>query len=71
VDYSLWIHLGFAVPTPLLWIFVIVQAWRKFPRPAAPNEYSRRHKRWAWLATGGLAATAVTGWTFYYLAFVA
>jgi putative membrane protein len=71
VDYSLWIHLAFAVPTPLLWIFVIVQALRKFPRPAAPNSYSQRHRRWAWLATVELAMTSATGWIFYYLAFVA
>ncbi len=71
VDYSLWIHLVFAVPTPLLWTFVIVQALRKFPRPVGPNEYSRRHARWAWLATTWMVLTAVTGWIFYYLAFVA
>jgi uncharacterized membrane protein YozB (DUF420 family) len=71
VDYSLWIHLTFAVPTPLLWTFVIIQALRKFPTPAAPSEYSRRHARWAWLAAIGMSLTAVTGWVFYYLAFVA
>lgn len=71
VDWSLWIHLCFAVPTPLLWIAVIVQALRKFPDPPAPNHYSRRHARWGWAATIGMTMTAVTGWVFYYLAFVA
>lgn len=71
VDKVLWIHLAFAVPTPLLWIVVIVQALRKFPKPAAPSEHSRQHTRWAWTASAGMALTAVTGWTFYYLAFVA
>ena len=71
VDKCLWVHLAFAVPTPLLWIFVIVQALRKFPTRPAPNEHSRQHIRWAWLATAGMALTAITGWTFYYLAFVA
>lgn len=71
VDYCLWVHLSFAVPTPLLWLFVIVQALRKFPDPPAPNAYSRRHTLWAWLATAGMICTAVTGWLFYWIAFVA
>jgi putative membrane protein len=68
---ALIIHLCFAVPTPLLWIYVIVQALRKFPAPPAPGEHSQAHSRLAWLAAGGMLLTAVTGGTFYYLAFVA
>lgn len=71
VNYSLWTHLCFAVPTPLLWIFVIVQAIRRFPKPAAPSEYSRSHILWARIAAAAMVLTAVTGWLFYYLAFVA
>ena len=71
VDYSLWVHLMFAVPTPLIWVFVIVQALRRFPNPPAPIGYSRRHARWGWLATAGMFLTAVTGWLFYWMAFVA
>ncbi|MDA1050952.1 MAG: DUF420 domain-containing protein [Planctomycetota bacterium] len=71
VDYSLWIHLCFAVPTPLLWIFVIVRALKKFPKPAAPCEYSSRHIVWGRTAAGAMLMTAVTGWAFYWLAFVA
>lgn len=70
VDYSLWIHLCFAVPTPLLWIFVIVQALRRFPKPAAPCQYSARHVIWGRLAAAAMLMTAVTGWCFYWLAFV-
>ena len=44
---------------------------RHFPRPAAPSTYSRQHTFWAWLATLGMTMTAVTGWVFYWLAFVA
>jgi len=71
VNWSLWIHLTFAVSTSLLWIFVIVQALRKFPRPPLPNEYGPRHKFWATIAAVDLCLTALTGWTFYWLAFVA
>ena len=70
VGYSLAIHLFFAIPTAFLWVYVIVQAVRKFPRPPAPGEHSRQHKFWARLAAIEMFLTAVTGWIFYVLAFV-
>ncbi len=69
--YSLCVHLVFAVSTAVLWVFVIVQAVRKFPSPPQPCDYSPTHVRWARLAACDMVATAVTGWLFYYLAFVA
>jgi len=71
VWYSLVIHLCFAIPTPLVWVVVIVQALRKFPRPPLPNAHSHDHRRWGWIAVILMTLTAVTGWVFYYLAFVA
>jgi hypothetical protein len=68
---SLAIHLCFAVPTPLVWIFVIVQALRKYDRPPAPGAHSHSHKRWGWVAAILMTMTAATGWVFYWLAFVA
>lgn len=71
VWYSLLFHLCFAIPTLLLWIYVVVQAMRKFPSPAAPSSHSGAHRLWARVAAGGMGMTAVTGWLFYWLAFVA
>ena len=68
---SLIIHLCFAVPTLLLWIYTVVQALRKFSRPPLPGLHSRAHARLGWLAAFGMTMTAITGWTFYWLAFVA
>jgi putative membrane protein len=68
---SLYIHLFFAISTTFLWIWVIVAAVRKFPKPPAPGEHSRQHIVLARLATFDMVATAVTGWIFYWLAFVA
>jgi putative membrane protein len=70
VGISMLVHLCFAVPTALLWIFVIVRALKKFPKPTTPNEYSATHIRWAKPAALGMFGTAVTGWIFYVLAFV-
>ena len=66
----LYVHLAFAIPTPFLWIVVIVKALKKFPNPPVPGEHSKTHKRLGWLATIGMVLTSVTGWIFYYVAFV-
>ena len=68
---SLGIHLVFATTTALLWIVVIVRALRNFPDPPVPGAHSRAHVFWARLAAWDMLLTAVTGWIFYWLAFVA
>ncbi len=70
VNPVLYVHLFFAVSTTLLWIWTIVGALRNFPRPPAPGSYSPRHKRLGKLAALGMYCTAITGWTFYVIAFV-
>jgi uncharacterized membrane protein YozB (DUF420 family) len=71
VWYSLIVHLCFAVPTLFLWGYVVIQALWKFPRPVGPSTHSAPHIFWARLAAIGMTMTAVTGWVFYWLAFVA
>ena len=68
---SLIIHLSFAVPTLVLWIVVVTRALRNFSRPPQPGLHSRWHTRYGWAAALGMLFTALTGWLFYYLAFVA
>jgi putative membrane protein len=67
---ALYIHLVFAVTSVLLWPTVIIRALRQFPNPPAPGGHSASHVFWAWLAALDMLLTAVTGWTFYYLAFI-
>ncbi len=71
VPWTLNVHLCFAVSTALLWIIVIVQALRKFDHVPVPNAYSPAHVFWAKLAAIDMLMTAITGWLFYWLAFVA
>lgn len=71
VTAVLYVHLVFAIPTPFVWGFVIWQALRKFDRPPRPGVHSVRHKRWGWIATILMLMTTLTGWGFYWLAFVA
>jgi putative membrane protein len=70
VRIALYIHLCFAVTSVLLWPTVIIRALRRFPNPPAPAPHSPSHKFWGWLAAVDMLLTAITGWTFYYLAFV-
>ena len=67
---ALAIHLVFAVSSSILWPIVIVRALLNFPNPPQPGPHSRFHVRWARIAAIDMCITAITGWTFYYLAFV-
>jgi hypothetical protein len=67
---ALWVHLFFAVSTLVIWVAVVVQAVRKFPADPVPGPHSAFHRPAGWIAAGGMTMTAVTGWIFYYLAFV-
>jgi uncharacterized membrane protein YozB (DUF420 family) len=71
VVYSLWIHLVFATTTLALWLWVILRALNQFPIPPAPNGHSAYHSRWGMIAAIDMFLTAVSGWAFYFLAFVA
>lgn len=71
VHNSLYVHLVFSISTFFLWLYVVMGALRNIPNPPQPSPYSRRHVFWARLAAIDLMLTAVTGWIFYWLAFVA
>ena len=71
INNLLRVHLVFATITAVLWAVTIWQALASFPKPPKPGAYSRNHKLLAWASTVGMFVTCVTGWTFYYMAFVA
>ncbi len=68
---ALTVHLCFAVPTLVVWVLVVVQALRGFGKPPSPGKHSASHKRWGRIAVVGMSGTAVSGWIFYWMAFVA
>ena len=49
----------------------VTRALRNFASPPEPGAHSAWHRRFGRLAAYDLLATAVTGWIFYWLAFVA
>ena len=68
---SLVVHLAFAIPTLVIWIWTIVGALRSFESPPQPCRHSPAHRKLGWAATLGMIGTAATGWVFYWMAFVA
>ena len=68
---ALGIHLFFAITAAILWAAVIIQALRQFDAPPKPGTHSAWHRRYGYLAAVDMLCTAVTGWIFYWLAFVA
>jgi uncharacterized membrane protein YozB (DUF420 family) len=71
VSWALAIHLAFAIPTPIVWGIVIAMALRRFRDGFSQGDFNRFHRISGRIAAAMMFATAVTGWVFYYLAFVA
>lgn len=65
------VHVLFAVSTAFLWIATFIGALRQIPSPPGPSAFSPRHRRLARFAVKGMVGTGVTGWIFYWMAFVA
>jgi putative membrane protein len=67
----LYVHLIFSISTTILLATTVFLAWRKFPNPPRPASHSSPHKLLGRLSAIGLVLTSVTGWVFYYMAFIA
>src|SRR5215467_3906892 len=67
---ALYIHLVFAISTVILWPTTIGLALTNFTSPPVPGPHSRVHVPLARAAAIDMVLTAVTGWIFYWLAFV-
>jgi uncharacterized membrane protein YozB (DUF420 family) len=65
------VHLVCSVTTVVLISMTVWNATRKFPNPPKPNAHSAQHKKLGKLTALGLVLTSITGWAFYYVAFVA
>jgi hypothetical protein len=67
---ALYIHLMFAISTVVLWPVTIGLALANFSNPPMPGPHSRVHVPLARVAAADMVLTAITGWIFYWLAFV-
>jgi putative membrane protein len=71
VPPALAIHLVCSVSTVITIIATIWNALRHFPTLPTPNHHSPLHKILGKISAIGLFLTSITGWIFYYLAFIA
>ena len=71
VSWSLVIHLFFAIPTPIVWGVVIWMAIKRYKENFDQGDFNRFHRISGRIAAAMMMITALTGWIFYYLAFVA
>ncbi len=67
----LWVHLIFAVSTPVLWATTLWLAWQRMSSPPTPCPHSPLHRTLGWTSAIDLVLTSITGLAFYYVAFVA
>lgn len=67
---ALYVHLVSAISTVILWPVTIALAVRNFCTPPTPGPHSRVHVPLARTAAADMVLTALTGWIFYWLAFV-
>jgi hypothetical protein len=68
----LYLHVAIAVSSAALWVNQVSHALRHFSKNyeiAAKEKV--KHLRRGWLTIGMMSLTTITGWIFYYLAFVA
>lgn len=71
VQKILWVHLLFAITTPLLWGLTIALALKRIPATPQPCNHSPLHRKLGWASVADLVLTTLTGMAFYYTAFIA
>ena len=71
VPWLLGIHIVCSVSGTLLLAATVTMALKNFARPPRPGAHSNIHMRIGKATAVALALTSVTGWVFYYLAFIA
>lgn len=64
------VHVLFAISTTILWIATFLGALRNIPTPPGPSKFSPNHRRLARFAVKGMVGTGITGWIFYWMAFI-
>ncbi|MDW8260873.1 MAG: DUF420 domain-containing protein [Gammaproteobacteria bacterium] len=60
LNFWIWFHTVCAIATTVLWLTLALVSLRRFPKPPAPNDFSRRHRPWG---RAGMILMALTGLT--------
>ncbi len=65
----LYVHLIFAISTPILWVITVANALMFFRRYPEPGPHTPLHRFLGWASVIDLVCTSITGIAFYFLAF--
>lgn len=71
LDTMLIFHLTCSVSATICLGLTVYLALKNFLSPPAPNRHSQLHRRLGKCTAVGLTLTSITGWIFYWMAFVA
>ncbi len=64
-------HIAIASATLVFWIVTFIHGLKKIALPPIQSPSTSIHKNLAWISVIGLTLTTLTGWIFYYMAFIA
>ncbi len=70
LNASIWGHTALSISTSILWAWLLIVSWRRFPKPPAPAEFSARHRFWGKVGMTTMALTGITGLELYILGFL-
>lgn len=65
------VHKSIAISTTLLWTMTFLLAFWRTPNPPRPSTHSKVHKIMGTSSAVMLIITAISGWIFYWMAFIA
>jgi putative membrane protein len=70
MNVSIWGHTFLAIGTSILWAWLIIASWLRFPRPPEPAEFSDRHRFWGRIGLVAMSLTGITGVQLYVMGFM-
>jgi putative membrane protein len=64
-------HITIAVLTLVVWVITLYSALRSFAKSFLVTPFAHYHRVLGWFSLVGMVLTAVSGWIFFYMAFIA
>ena len=65
LNFWIYLHTFFAITTILVWVVLIIASLRRFPKPPAPNAFSRTHRHWGRIGMIWMLVTRLTSIPVY------
>jgi len=66
---SIYLHTLLAITTSIIWVWLTIASWLKFPTPPRPARFSKTHQLWGKVGMVDMILTGVTGLQLYIFGF--